>query len=90
MITIPLLQYSMDVKSNMALYRCYKVNASRFLGAAIISFFNGTSCVCQQGGVCLRRVVDELKQTNQEDPRRSSTKSAKRAAKHGVAATVNK
>ena len=64
----------MDVKSNMALYRCYKVNTSRFLGAAIVSFFNGTSCVCQQGGVCLRRVVDELKQTNQEDPRRIQPK----------------
>ena len=79
MIAIPLLQYYMDVKSNIA------------LGAAIVSFFDGTSCVCQWGGVSdLRHVVDELKRTNQEGPRRSSTKSAKRAAEHGIAATVSK
>ena len=38
----------------------------------------------------MRRLVDELKRTNQEDPRLSSTKSAKQAAEHGVAATVSK
>ena len=69
MIAIPLLQYYVDVKSNMALYRCFKANASRFLGAAIVNFFD-TSCVCEWGGVSgLRRVVDELKRTNQEAPR---------------------
>jgi len=89
MIAIPLLQYY--VKSNIALYHCFKANASRFLGAAIVSFFDGTSCVCQWGGVSdLRHVVDELKRTNQEGPRRSSTKSVKRAAEHGIAATVSK
>ena len=31
----------------------------------------------------MRRVVDELKRTNQEGPRRSSTQSAKRAAELG-------
>ena len=88
MIAIPLLQYYVDVnvKSNMALYRCF-----RFLGAAIVSFFDSTSCVCQWGGIYgLRRVVDELKRMNQEGPRRSSTKSAKQVAEHGVAATMSK
>ena len=75
----------------MALYQCFKANASRFLGAAIVSFFDGASWVCQWGGVSgLRHVVDKLKQTNQEGPRRSSTKSVKRAAEHGVAVTVSK
>ena len=56
-----------------------------------LSFFDGTSWVCQLGGVSsLRRVIDELKRMNQEGPRGSSTKSAKRAAEHGVAATVSK
>ena len=88
---IPLLQYCVDAKSNMTLYRCFKANASRFLGAVIVSFFNGTNCVYQWGGVSgLRRVVDELKRTNQEGPRQSSTKSAKRASELGVAATVSK
>ena len=78
MIAIPLLQYCVDIKSNMALYRCFKVNASRFLGAAIVNFFD-TSYVCQWGGVSgLRCIVDELKRTNQEGPRWSSTKSAKK------------
>ena len=91
MIAIPLLQCCVDVKGNMALYRCFKANASRFLGGAIVSFFEGTSWVCQLGGVSsLRCVVDELKRMNQDDPRRSSTKSAKRAAEHGVAVTVTK
>ena len=76
--------------SNMALYRCFKANASRFLGAAIVSFFDGTSCGRRGGVSGLRRVADELKRTNQESPRRSSTKSAKREAEHGVAATVSK
>ena len=67
---IPLLQSCVDVKSNMALYCCFKANASRFLGAAIVTFFDDTSCICQWGGVFgSRRVVDELKQTNQEGPR---------------------
>ena len=44
MIAIPLWHYCVDIKSNMALYCCFKVNASRFVGAAIISgiaFVNG-------------------------------------------------
>ena len=69
MIAIPLLQYCEDVKSNMALNHCYKANASSFLEAANVNFFD-TSCVCQWGGVSgLRRELDELKQTNQEGPR---------------------
>ena len=94
MIAIPLLQYCMDVKSNMALYRCFKANAFRFLRAAIVSFFDGTSCVCHWRGISgLRRIVDELKRTNQ-DPRWSSTLSKsnwiwKRAAEHGIVATVS-
>ena len=42
MIAIQLFLYCVDVKSNMALYRCFKANASRLQGAAIVSFFNGT------------------------------------------------
>ena len=62
----------------MALYCCFTVNASRFLGATIVNFFD-TSCVCQWGGVSgLRCVVDELKQMNQEGPRWNSTKSVKK------------
>ena len=62
-VGIPILQYCVDVKSNMALYRCFKANASRFLGAAIVSFFDGTSCGRRGSVSCLRRVVDELKRT---------------------------
>ena len=43
MIAIPLLQYCVDVKNNMALYFCFKANASRFLEMAIVSFFDDTS-----------------------------------------------
>ena len=62
MIAIPLLHYCVDIKSNMAIYRCFKVNASRFLGAAIVSgivFVNGEASPAWDA--CL---VDEL-QTNE-------------------------
>ena len=92
MIVIPLLQYCVDVKSKHGTLSLFQ--SERFQipgGAAIVSLFDGTSWVCQLGGVSsLRRVVDELKRTNQEGPRLSSTKSVKRAAEHGVAATVGK
>ena len=91
MIAIPLCSIAWTSRATWHSIVVSKRTLPDSWGAAIVSFFDGTSWVCQLGGVSsLRRVVDELKQTNQEGPRRSSTKSGKRAAEHGIAATVSK